>query len=343
MQSGVWSLWLRFLFFMKLNIYLQNGIILLGDRMSVEINVLPVGEGDCIHIRFCDRYGNHNIIIDSGPSSAVRKFRVLVEHLRGVGDVVDVLCFTHIHDDHIKAAERVFSDTRFDGSIIKSVWLNVIDCDNTKISNDMSISSSIKLQKQIERLGIPFRNVVAGEKLQIGEAVITVIAPNEIKHNSYINYWKAKTNNVDMSAVDKSVVNGDSIAFAFSLGDINILFLGDTHIDSAIDGVKRYCGNMKFSAVKLSHHGRNANISKELLETVNTDVFIISASGIGMNSKDEVLSVIADFNPQIEKTVLCNFDVSDITDVNENVMLKNICKDEYKTDAIVIKSEVYYG
>lgn len=329
--------------FIKLNMEMQNGIILLGDRMSIEINVLPVGEGDCIHIRFIDRYGTHNIIIDSGPGSAVRKFRGLLEYLRGSGDAVDALCFTHIHDDHIKAAERVFSDTRFDGSIIKSVWLNVIDYDNTKLSNDMSISSSLKLQKHIERLGIPFCNAVAGEQFQIGEAVITVIAPNEVKHNSYMSYWKAKTNNVDMSTVDKSVVNGDSIAFAFSLGNFNILFLGDTHIDSAIAGVNKYCGNMDFFAVKLSHHGRNANISKELLEVVNTEKFIISASGIGTNSKDEVMDIIADFNPKIEKTVLCNFDVSNISNVNEKVMLRNICSDEYKTEEIVIKSEVYYG
>lgn len=308
--------------------------------MSIDINVFPMGESDCIHIRFSDNMGVHNIIIDSGPSSRKRLFRCLLEQLHEAGECVDLLCFTHIHDDHIKGAELVLSEKRFDSSLIRMAWLNIEDAEDNSNTNDMSIASSLSLQKHLKELNIPINNsIIAGNVFYIGEAKITVISPNEVKRDAFNRYWKKKIKGVDMSSIDKSVANGDSIAFVFSFNGSNVLFLGDAHIDAVIEGIQNYCPNITFEVVKLAHHGRIANVNSKLLDTVNTKTFIISASSDGMSNRTETLNLISSYDVENEKQIFCNFDTSYVDFKNDKVKMVNLTQEIVKINDITIRSE----
>ena len=133
--------------------------------MSVEINLLPVGNGDCIHIRIEDETGPHHIIIDSGPATAARKFRNLLKQISDAGENLDLLCFTHIDDDHIGAATKVFSDQQQSSDFIQRVWLN---CDSISEEEsekktfgtvtDMSPKNMLKLQQYLNGHGVRIEN-----------------------------------------------------------------------------------------------------------------------------------------------------------------------------------------
>ena len=315
--------------------------------MKIEINMLPVGNGDCIHIRFCDSQGWHNVIIDSGPSKARRMFRNLLNNICESGEQVDLLCFTHIDDDHIKAAAQVFSDMSIDYNYIKAVWLNTgnmsaVDEDLQHLTDaPMTVNNAIDLYKYLKIRGIPvLQNVLAGMKIEIGDAMLTVISPNEVKHNKYLEYWQEKAADMDMSArYDVAETNGDSIAFWFQLDGKCLLFLGDAHADALIEGLDKYPSDIPYCLAKLPHHGSIRNLNVELLEKMAVDCFLISSKKGGQRPSGETIGLIDGYKAE-KKKLLCNFELEERADAMENIEVIDLTKSGYiLDDDIYIRSE----
>lgn len=310
--------------------------------LKIDINILPVGLGDCIHIRYNDGEKNFNIIIDSGNTRTSCVFENLLDHIAGTGEVIEVLCFTHIHDDHINAAEIVLEDGNYNNSFIKSAWLNMEDIEDMSDPRDMTIMSSLNLQRILKDLDISIENeVIAGRVFTFGGAKITIISPNEVKRDAFKQYLEREMTPIDMAAADTDESNGDSIAFVFSLGDNNILFLGDAHRDSVIEGIKTYCNGISFDAVKLAHHGSPRNINARLLSALNTNAFIVSSTDVQFKHRVETLNLISQYNKGEEKYVLCNFDPSSVNYQDDCVKMVNLTENEYKVKDITIRTEVY--
>jgi beta-lactamase superfamily II metal-dependent hydrolase len=82
---------------------------------------------------------------------------------------------------------------------------------------------------------------------------------------------------------DQSLANGTSIAFLAEFNGKSCLFLGDAHIETICQSIRRLIPNrqkrLQVDAVKLSHHGSMSNISKELLELIDARHFLVSTNG----------------------------------------------------------------
>ena len=92
---------------------------------------------------------------------------------------------------------------------------------------------------------------------------------------------------------DKTPANGSSIAFLAEYTDgsgkmKNCLFTGDAHMDVLTASIKRLMtddaqwvenGRLKLDALKISHHGSQKNLSKDLLDLVDCDKFLFSTNG----------------------------------------------------------------
>lgn len=91
---------------------------------------------------------------------------------------------------------------------------------------------------------------------------------------------------------DKTPANGSSIAFLAEYADgekiKTCLFTGDAHMDLLTHSVKRLMaederrvknGRLKLNALKISHHGSQKNLSKDLLDLVDCDKFLFSTNG----------------------------------------------------------------
>ena len=313
--------------------------------MSIRINLLPVGNGDCIHIRFEDSRGIHNIVIDSGPASAKRMFRDLLSRIRSAGEVVDLLCFTHIDNDHTKAAAHVFSDRTVDFSFIRQVWLNTGEIPSfhavaSGSANEtlMTVDCALHLYDALIKREIPVRGeILAGTYLTIGEAVIRVISPGKEQHNCFMDYWNAKCRDVDMGVGDDtSPTNGDSIAFYLEFEDGYMAFLGDAHVNALMEGMKQELPGKKCLLAKLAHHGSIHNLSTGLLERMNTNCFLISSKSGGMRPSRETIDLIASYHKSEKKVILCNFELKRSEDVPDETEIVNLLDSEYRLEPDVI-------
>ena len=314
--------------------------------MSIVLNVLPVGAGDCIHMRFVDNDSARNIIIDSGPSNKKGIFRELLNHIKFSNEKVDLLCFTHIDNDHIRAASLVFADYEENFDYINEVWINTVIPDKTPHKSDyilMSIDEALDLSKHLLYHKIPIKTgIKKGYTKKVGSAELKVISPTEESHKNYLEYWANNSKNTMMSS-DTSKPNGDSIAFVFYLDNTSILFTGDSHNSVLIDGLDSLSSIEKIEIVQLPHHGSIRNISAELLEKTNSETFFISSNGAYPHPSPETFELIGKSKPDVKKTILGNFALPFEIN-NNNIQFINITENDYTLkNKITIKSEKYNG
>ena len=271
----------------------------------IQINILPVDSGDCLHLRFQSAVGWHNIVIDSGPARAAGIFRSLLNQIKAHGEKVDLLCFSHIDDDHIKGAEHVFTSINFDPSVIRQIWLNVPEDsipvkDSNGIYSPKTVSAACRLLQAIINHNIPFESkVAAGKEQLIGNAVIHAVLPTQERLDSYYVEWRKHIQKPlyqpQAAHTDTSPTNGSSIALLCIIGERQILLTGDAfpHDLSAV-GIQ-HAGEQGFSMVKLPHHGSDANISEEMLKSLNAQDFIISTKQTPHRPGQEAMNLISNY------------------------------------------------
>jgi hypothetical protein len=97
---------------------------------------------------------------------------------------------------------------------------------------------------------------------------------------------------------DNSAANGSSIAFIMGYEDKNYLFLADAHPSVVIEGLNRFGYNkdnpLHAELVKVSHHGSMYNTSKELLEIVKSNNYLISSNATkhGLPNKRTIARIV---------------------------------------------------
>ncbi len=113
---------------------------------------------------------------------------------------------------------------------------------------------------------------------------------------------------------DTSVANGSSIAFIMESEEKNFLFLADAHPSVVIEGLNKFGYNkdnpLNAELLKVAHHGSMYNTSKELLEIVKTNNYVISSNATkhGLPNKRTIARIIYN-NPNA--FIYFNYDLKD--------------------------------
>lgn len=202
---------------------------------------------------------------------------------------------------------------------------------------------------------IEYHNIWDKEIIKIGKTanykglIIKILSPNDLllerlqkeykkpKHKYYTegseNDWsnhivdfinqEEKTN--FKFEKDSSLTNGSSIAFLLTFNKKNFLFLGDSHPDVILTSLTELgfdkINPIKVELLKISHHGSCKNTSKELLEVIETNNYVISTSSESHNHPDKrTLSRIINKNPNA--TIYFNYD-----EVRKNIFSKKDFQD----------------
>lgn len=153
---------------------------------------------------------------------------------------------------------------------------------------------------------------------------------------------------------DDSKSNKSSISFILECSlenkTIKILFLGDsfcTDVIKSLDELNKQNYELKFNAIKVSHHGSNGNTSPKLLEMIESDYFIISTNGekhkhpdletilwILNSNKDKPIKFIFNYHTEISKKM----NLSDIKEKFQNfeIIEVNLQKSE-KENSYLLK------
>ena len=131
---------------------------------------------------------------------------------------------------------------------------------------------------------------------------------------------------------DTSKSNGASIAFVLEYKNKKLLFLGDSHEDIIMKGLKRYKENgktLKFDIVKVSHHGSIKNNFK-WIEDIVVDNYLISTNGEKHNHPSkEVIAKILKVN-KLKKTLYFNYPVDIVNDIRKEKL-----KEKYNYSIVV--------
>jgi beta-lactamase superfamily II metal-dependent hydrolase len=96
-----------------------------------------------------------------------------------------------------------------------------------------------------------------------------------------------------VTAVDRAPANGSSIAFLLEHRGASILLAADafsTVLVPSLQALARHRklpGPLKLDAIKLSHHGSRANVTRSLFETVQADHYIVSTNGAIFHHPDD--------------------------------------------------------
>lgn len=301
--------------------------------MALSINLLPAKGGDCIHLRFNDSQGPHNIIIDSGPSQNKRRFKALLEQIRQNQEQVDLLCLSHIDDDHIEGAKIVLAqEEAFDSTLIREVWFNV-PVDNSgsgpvagSTYHNLSADTAQSLYNTLMHRQITVRTeLLAGMQFTVGEALIEILSPNQLRHDAFSGYWEEQLAKKQAGyGADSSVTNGDSIAFILSLEGRDYLFLGDAHAPVLSESLGDRYKTRAPAVVKLSHHGSKHNINSKLLRKMNACCFLISSEEDAPRPSQETIDLLEQYEPEKEKAVYCNFACDLQAEKPEKLLIHNL-------------------
>lgn len=323
--------------------------------MSLTINLLPAKGGDCIHIRFIDGKGSHNIVIDSGPSQNKRRFKALLEQIRKNKEQVDLLCLSHIDDDHIKSAQMILAqEESYDHTLIQEVWFNIPTKSNYQdipghtilgsIYRNLSVGTAEALYQILLQRQITVRTeVLAGSQFNVGEAQIEILSPDQVRHDEFVAHWdNLLAKKMAGYGGDSSKTNGDSIAFLLSFNGSSYLFLGDAYASVVVESLGNRFETSSPVVVKLAHHGSSNNINEALLQRLNTRSFLISSVEESARPSQETIALLEAYKPDEEKNVYCNFTCGQHIVHSDKLHIHDLRKRAVElADGIILYSEGY--
>ena len=271
---------------------------------QITIATIRSGKGDCVHLRFVGDSGMpHNIVIDSGPTSAAGAFRSLVASIVSTGESLDALLITHYDDDHIGGILKI-GDPGFE-----NIYFNAYD--GAEPTGNLSAAQNQRLFHVLPTAKV-HNSVLAGDIIEFDGAKISIYAPTELMLAgamqkmkeadvplAAVNDWSCSLNELMGRAYpfsDTSISNRASIVFIFEYDSRSFLFCGDAWAENIPGG--------EYDLVKLPHHGSCRNISDALLSRLKADRFLICADGTSHPSKQTIAKIIQKYG---QVTVYSNY------------------------------------
>ena len=325
------------------------------DNTKFQINVLPAGVGDCIHLRFFSQDKWYNLVIDSGPKEYAEQFLNLLLNI-GEKEQVDLLCFTHIDDDHIKAAEQVFGSNKKIGKIIKKIWINIpaFEKEQTKplepkTSEKISVKNAVKLYRHIRWFEMNSSlvcetQIQAGDQMDFGDVKVNVVLPYPNQLKKLEAWWKNggqnknKQEKISTASPDRSETNGSSIVLRIDAFGQKMLFAGDAFADDLFQMADDQ--KVSFDLVKLPHHGSRSNITLQMLEKLDCRHFIISADGTRKRPAQDTVMILGTYGKiKGDITLYSNYNPSVIWNVEHVAPIPLKKKPDISMDGISIRTE----
>jgi beta-lactamase superfamily II metal-dependent hydrolase len=212
----------------------------------------------------------------------------------------------------------------------EEVKITLLSPDNEKLEK-----LDLEWENKLKELGFS-EKVVSSALMDDAFEIYNSGLTEKKKREKKINQISGQQINLDQLSneennIDTSVVNGSSISFLLEFNKKKVLFLGDSHPDIITRNIKKIIekiGGEKLvvDAMKVSHHGSKHNTTKELLDLITTNKYLISTNGRGRGFTHpdiETISRIISSNVSIEKQLIFNFKPNHIFKHIEDTDLKD--------------------
>lgn len=173
------------------------------------------------------------IVVDGGNDADESN---LVEHIKALGNKVDVWFITHPHGDHASAIIRVIEETDIP---IEKIYYTM---------NDLEWYKNYAKERagEAER----FYNALQNERIKNNI--------EEVKLNQIINidFIKCEILGVKNPEITNNAFNNSSMVIKMNLEKSSILFLGDTGEESGDKLLNTQKDKLKSDIVQVAHHGQ---------------------------------------------------------------------------------------
>lgn len=214
-----------------------NGLKLMYPK-KLKLTFVDVGQGDCILI---ETPKGKNILIDGGEykKDFLSKF-LLRNHI----SYIDLICISHIHNDHIGGIIEVMENINFGSVVI-----------GTKIY------SSEEYKELINKCNVKDVSIMEfsrGKTIAIEEDItLTAVHP------------PAKT----MSNT-RDDINNNSLVIILKHKDIKVLLTGDIEKEAEMEIIKE-ASKTDIDIIKVGHHGSYTSSSEDFIEHFDPEIAVI--------------------------------------------------------------------
>jgi beta-lactamase superfamily II metal-dependent hydrolase len=254
------------------------------------------------------------------------------QHIKKKTNSVNFIILTHSDEDHINGAFPLINDYPENFSL-KKVYVNSPESIPVPRTNGpISIRQAKDLVHLLQDKGLSFEGLIQGQTIKVSNNLsLDIISPTQLELDSYYNKYndhvaavKQKTNgtNISINVITKPILewanqpdsfpkksddiaNASSIAFVLNFRDKKVLFLADSHPEVISDYLLKQGFNSKqkakFDFIKLSHHGSAKSISKQLLNMISCNNFIVSTNGGKARSKHPSVETIAKLTTLVDR------------------------------------------
>lgn len=205
------------------------------EKDIMKVHFLDVGQGLCIMVQM----GEDVLIYDGGERDTSSK---VVAYLKEQGvKEIDYMISSHYDSDHVSGLI---------GCLRSFKVKNVIGSD---YEHDSNLYRSF--MEAVEEEGLRMQYPEVGTEYAFGDAVITILSPEEIEKDS----------------------NANSVAIKLSYDDMDFIFTGDADYNSEKAMVASGI-NLDCEVLSAGHHGSSTSNSSLFLEKTNPYYVVISCS-----------------------------------------------------------------
>jgi beta-lactamase superfamily II metal-dependent hydrolase len=288
----------------------------------IELRVLAARDGDCLLLSYGHDALTHRILIDGGRALT---YPLIKPTLEQVG-MLDLLVITHVDQDHILGVLAMLKDGNRPVQF-GDIWFNGYDQLRDPAIEVFGARDGEKLTTALLEQNLPWNQAFSGraarcdrQAVSLGGATLTLLSPDRDQLAALIPVWEKECGkeglmpgqeakepppgyeqfgavNVDILADEKFVpdpskTNPTSIGFLFEYEGTRLVFTGDgddARLRSSLQPLAdAEGGRVRIDALKVSHHGSKANLSKETLAILECAAYIISTDGSRQQHPDDV-------------------------------------------------------
>jgi competence protein ComEC len=241
---------------------------------KLQVSFIDVGQGDSILIK---SPSNHYILVDGGPNPEATCL-AMGEALPFWNRNIDIVVLTHQHDDHANGLVEVVQ--RYNVKQVLSPPDQLYETEDSDY-----LPGSLELRNTISKNGVNCITAQAGQKIDIGGAIIEVLNPPEAIYED-----------------TDSDIDNNGVVLRVSMDEISFLLSADMYWDGELLLV---CEQpvMQSTVLKVGHHGSKSSTRPYYLSAVNPQVAVISV-GAGNRFGHPSEETIAKLNTYVGEDVV---------------------------------------
>ncbi|MGH4118935.1 ComEC/Rec2 family competence protein [Clostridium sp.] len=201
---------------------------------ELKVHFIDVGQADSILVQ----QGNSSMLIDAGNNGDAQ---VIQNYLDSKGvSFLDAVIGTHVHEDHIGSMDYI---------------INSFNVGKVYFPKQTSTTKTFKdFVSAVQNNGLKLTVPTVGSTFKIGDATVTVLAPNGIEYEDANDY---------------------SIVVKITFGNTSFLLTGDAEAESENQMLSKGL-DLSATVLKVSHHGSRSSTGISFLDGVNPKYAVIS-------------------------------------------------------------------